>query len=117
MACSAPSAGISAPYPLFTRDFGTGSTVAQALRPYPQYARVDTISGGGDRLGHSTYHSMELKLSKRYSAGLTMQASYTLSKTLTDSDNYNSTPTSMDAYNLRLLSQPQSGPQSFDQLG
>jgi hypothetical protein len=76
--------------------------VAQALRPYPQYSRIDTIAGGGDRLGHSTYHSMELKLNKRYSAGLTLQASYVLSKALTDSDNYSSTPTSMDAYNLRL---------------
>ena len=89
-------------FPAFTQVFGTGATVAQALRPYPQYARVDTISGGGDRLGHSTYHSMEVKLSKRYSAGLTLQASYVLSKALTDSDNYSSTPTSMDAYNLRL---------------
>jgi hypothetical protein len=43
-----------------------------------------------------------VKLSRRYSTGLTLQASYVLSKALTDSDNYNSTPTSMDAYNLRL---------------
>jgi hypothetical protein len=76
--------------------------VAQSLRPFPQYALIDTISGGGDRLGHSTYHSMEVKFSRRYSAGLTVQASYVLSKALTDSDNYSSTPTSMDAYNLRL---------------
>ena len=45
---------------------------------------------------------MEIKLTKRYSGGLTMQASYVLSKALTDSDNYSGTPTSMDAYNLRL---------------
>ena len=46
---------------------------------------------------------MEVKFSRRYSAGLTMQASYVLSKALTDSDNYSSTPTSMDPlYNLRL---------------
>ena len=99
---AAVAAGINPPFAAFTHVFGTGATVAQALRPYPQYARVDTISGGGDRLGHSTYHSMELKLTKRYSAGLTLQASYVFSKALTDSDNYSSTPTSMDAYNLRL---------------
>ena len=99
---AAVAAGITPPYPLFTHDFGTGATVAQALRPYPMYARIDTISGGGDRLGHSTYNSMTLKFSKRYSAGLTLQASYVFSKALTDSDNYSSTPTSMDAYNLRL---------------
>ena len=45
---------------------------------------------------------MEMKLNKRYSAGLTLQASYVLSKALTDSDNYSCTPTSMDAYDLRL---------------
>ncbi len=99
---AAVAAGIAPPFPLFVADFGTGATVAQALRPYPQYSRVDTIAGGGDRLGHSTYHSMELKLNKRYSSGLTLQTSYVLSKSLTDSDNYSSTPTSMDAYNLRL---------------
>jgi len=100
---AAVAAGITPPYPLFTQNFGSGATVAQALRPYPMYGRVDTISGGGDRLGHSTYHSMALKFSKRYSAGLTVQGSYNLSKLLTDSDGYSSTPTAMDAvYNLRL---------------
>ena len=99
---AAVAAGIHSPFTAFTQVFGAGATVAQALRPYPQYALIDTISGGGDRLGHSTYHSMEVKFSRRYSAGLTLQASYVLSKALTDSDNYSSTPTSMDAYNLRL---------------
>jgi hypothetical protein len=99
---AAVAAGITPPFAAFTKVFGSGATVGQALRPYPQYALIDTISGGGDRLGHSTYHSLELKLSRRYSAGLTLQASYVLSKALTDSDNYNSTPSSMDAYNLRL---------------
>src|SRR5215471_7728757 len=99
---SAVAAGIQSPFTAFAQVFGAGATVAQALRPYPQYALIDTISGGGDRLGHSTYHSLEVKFSRRYSAGLTLQASYVLSKALTDSDNYSSSPTSMDAYNLRL---------------
>src|SRR5438477_12934640 len=99
---TAAAAGITAPFAAFTKVFGTEATVGQSLRPYPQYALIDTISGGGDRLGHSTYHSLEMKLSRRYSAGLTLQASYVFSKALTDSDNYNGTPTSMDAYNLRL---------------
>src|SRR5262249_21978461 len=97
----AVAAGIPSPCSAFTQVFGAGATVAQALRPFPQYALIDTISGGGDRLGHSTYHSMELKLSRRYSAGLTLQASYVLSKALTDSDTF-SAPSSMDHYNLRL---------------
>ncbi|HWB96980.1 MAG TPA: TonB-dependent receptor, partial [Bryobacteraceae bacterium] len=99
---AANAAGIAAPFSSFNQLWGSGATVAQSLRPYPQYAAIDTIAGGGDRLGHSTYHSMEIKLSKRYSSGLTLQASYVLSKALTDSDNYSSTPTSMDAYNLAL---------------
>lgn len=99
---AANDAGITAPFSAFNQLWGTGATVGQALRPYPQYSVIDTIAGGGDRLGHSTYHSMEVKLSRRYSAGLTLQASYVLSKAITDSDNYSSSPTSMDAYNLRL---------------
>ena len=100
---AAVAAGITSPFRAFTQVFGTGATVAQALRPYPQYALIDTSGGGGDRLGHSTYHSMEVKFSRRYSAGLTMQASYVFSKALTDADNYSGTPTSMDPlYNLRL---------------
>jgi hypothetical protein len=99
---AAVAAGINPPFSAFTKLFGGGATVAQSLRPFPQYALIDTIAGGGDRLGHSTYHSMEVKVTRRYSAGLTLQASYVLSKALTDSDNYNSTPSSMDASNLRL---------------
>ena len=100
---AAVAAGISAPFANFKQIWGTGATVGQSLIPYPQYSRVDTIAGGGDRLGHSTYHSMELKLTKRYSQGLTLQASYVLSKAITDSDNYSSTTTAMDpVYNRRL---------------
>jgi hypothetical protein len=99
---AAVAAGITAPFAAFAQIFGSGATVAQSLRPYPQYALVDTITGGGDRLGHSTYHSMQVKVSRRYSSGLTLQASYVLSKALTDSDSYSSTPTSIDAFNLRL---------------
>ena len=109
---AAVAAGIASPFRAFTQVFGTGATVAQSLRPYPQYALIDTISGGGDRLGHSTYHSMEVKFSRRYSAGLTMQASYVLSKALTDADNYSGTPTSMDPLTTCRLEKSIAG---FDQ--
>jgi hypothetical protein len=98
---AAVAAGITTPFAAFTKVFGTGATVGQSLRPYPQYSLIDTSSGGGDRLGHSTYHALEVKVSRRYAAGLTLQASYVLSKALTDSDTY-SAPSSMDHYNLRL---------------
>ena len=70
----------------FNTLWGTGATVAQSL-PLPEVFTGDTINGGGDRIGHSTYNSMELKFSHRYSAGLTVQASYVFSKSLTDADN------------------------------
>ena len=66
--------------------------MAQSLRPFPQYSTVDTINGQGDRIGHSTYHSMQVKFSHRYSSGLTVQASYVLSKLLTDGDSQGSGP-------------------------
>jgi hypothetical protein len=74
--------------------------VAQSLRPFPQYSTVDTINGQGDRIGHSTYHSMQVKFSHRYSSGLTVQASYVLSKLLTDGDSQGSGPE--DHYNRVL---------------
>jgi hypothetical protein len=63
-------------------------SVAQSLRPYPQYLNVDTSQSGGDKSGHSTYHALVLKLNRRYSNGLTFQWSYTFSKLLTDADTY-----------------------------
>jgi hypothetical protein len=74
------ASGVKLPYPTFT------GTVAQALRPFPQYNVIDTYSGQGDHSGHSTYHAAILKFQKRLSGGLTFQASYVFSKLLTDSD-------------------------------
>jgi len=97
---AANAAGIVPPWSGFNKLWGTGATVAQSLRPFPQYSTVDTINGQGDRIGHSTYHSLQVKFSKRYSAGLTIQASYVLSKLLTDADSGGGTPE--DNYNRRL---------------
>lgn len=97
---AANAAGIVAPWDGFTTLWGTGATVGQALRPFPQYSAIDTTNGQGDRLGHSTYHSMQIKLSKRYSSGITIQGSYVLSKMLTDADSGGGTP--LDHYNRTL---------------
>jgi len=97
---AANAAGVVAPWSGFNQLWGTGSTVAQSLRPFPQYSTVDTINGQGDRIGHSTYHSMQVKFSHRYSSGLTVQASYVLSKLLTDADSGSGMPE--DHYNRRL---------------
>ncbi len=93
---AAVSAGLGRPFSSFN------STVAQSLRPFPQYQNIDTASGGGDHSGHSSYHAMMLRLDKRTSGGLTFQTSYVLSKLLTDSDSYWPGASSLDHYNRRL---------------
>jgi hypothetical protein len=96
---AATAAGIQKPYPTFT------GSVAQALRPFPQFSGIDTWSGAGDHSGHSAYHSAIIKLEKRYAGGLTFQSSYVLSKLLTDSDSYWVTDYGFraeDQYNRRL---------------
>jgi len=93
----AVAAGIPKPYPSFN------GSVAQALRPYPQYLAIQTDSGNGDRTGHSSYHAGVIKLEKRYSSGLTLQSSYVFSKLISDTDYYGSGNTNaLDHYNLRL---------------
>lgn len=83
---AANAAGVFAPFPSFNSSWGSRATVAQALRPFPQYTNIDTYAGQGDHSGHSTYHALILKFQKRFSAGLTFQSSYVFSKILTDSD-------------------------------
>src|SRR5262249_10342590 len=85
----------------FNTLYGSSATVTQALRPYPQYTTINTLDGGGDRIGHSTYHSIMFKFDKRMASGLTVQASYKISKLLTDSDSTASA--AGDMYNLSLL--------------
>jgi hypothetical protein len=102
---TANAAGITAPYPGFT------GTVKQALRPFPQYGTIQTFEGQGDHSGHSAYHAAILRFEKRYSHGITFQASYVFSKILTDADSYwgNNTTSggngcclAADQYNRRL---------------
>jgi hypothetical protein len=74
---AAIAAGIQKPYPTFR------GTVAQALRPYPQYLAVDNNTNPN---GNSTYHALQLKVDKRLSNGLTLLGSYTWSKNISDGD-------------------------------
>lgn len=101
---AAIAAGFTEPFPGFTQLWGSGATVRQALRPYPQYQAINTRNGGGDHSGHSTYHSAMLRFEKRYSSGLQFQTSYVFSKLLTDADSYwsDSYGYSMDHYNRAL---------------
>ncbi len=69
------AAGITAPYPGFT------GSVAQALRPYPQFLN---ITDNTQNTGHSHYNSLQLRAQKYLSNGLTFLVSYTYSQTITD---------------------------------
>jgi hypothetical protein len=96
---AAVAAGIPVPFP------GFQGSVAQALRPFPQYQGINGISSP---IGNSTYHAGQIKLQKRYSNGVTFLVGYTLEKTLTDLD---STPGyfaagPQDAYNRRTEKAP-----------
>ncbi|MEJ7607109.1 MAG: hypothetical protein WKF37_12800 [Bryobacteraceae bacterium] len=64
-----------APY----QGFPLSASVAQSLRPYPQYLTVGSLWAP---LGNSWYDSLQMKLTKRFSHGLDFSAAYTWSKTL-----------------------------------
>ncbi|MDQ1468918.1 MAG: hypothetical protein QOJ99_398, partial [Bryobacterales bacterium] len=53
----------------------------QLLLPFPQYTGV---SESGGYLGNATYHSLQMKVEKRFSEGGTVLAAYTFSKLIGD---------------------------------
>ncbi len=59
--------------------FSTGS---QALRPFPQYANVQSLTMDGN----SVYNSLQAKLEHRWKNGFVLSAAYTFSKLLDDVD-------------------------------
>ncbi len=67
--------GFAAPYPGFT------GTVAQALRPYPQYLSVPQFNGAN---GYSIYHSLQTTIRKNFSQGLQLNAGWVWSKLLSN---------------------------------
>jgi hypothetical protein len=65
--------GIGLPYPNFT------GTIAQMLRPFPQYSAVSDVYGN---ISRSSYHSLQLTAEKRRSDdGLSVSFNYTFSRT------------------------------------
>ncbi len=82
--------GVSIPYAGWVEQMrGCAPSVAQALRPYPQYC--NSIFGQNENVGNSTYHSFQLKVERRLSRGLFFLGSYTWSKTLTSADSAQAT--------------------------
>jgi hypothetical protein len=92
----AVAAGVAAPYP------GFQGSVAQALRPYPQYQAITMSS---NPIGNNTYNSLQLRAQKRYTNGLSLLVSYTVSKDLTDADGQGGGAflgSAQNYYNVRL---------------
>jgi hypothetical protein len=81
--------GIGLPY----ANFPTTQTVRQSLLEYPQY--TGGISPVGAPQGYSWYDSLQTRITKRFSHGLSFNANYTYAKTLT-------LTSSPDVYNRRL---------------
>ena len=75
---AASTAGVASPYAGFT------GNVSQALRPFPQYGRINTTIL--ENVGQTSYHSLQATLEQRFHSGFSMQASFTWQKTITDAD-------------------------------
>ena len=86
----------------------TNRSVAQALRPFPQYATVNTTASGGDKTGRSMYHAAVFKLTQRMTDGLLFQGSYTYSRLMTNADTFSGSSGSMDTAqpDLEYLDRP-----------
>jgi hypothetical protein len=59
--------------------FSTGQTVAQSLRPFPQFT---TIQSYWSPLGNTWYDSLQAKVTKRLSHGLDLSSTFTWSRSL-----------------------------------
>ncbi|MBI3682239.1 MAG: TonB-dependent receptor [Acidobacteria bacterium] len=84
----AQQAGIKEPYAGFAQQYGSRGTVAQALRPYPQFTGVSTVAAP---YANSAYHSFQFKLDKRFSHGFSGTMAYTFGKHLSDGAGFTDT--------------------------
>jgi hypothetical protein len=71
----AQAAGIPLPYPDFT------GSVAQALRPFPQYNYIDYVDAKSRK---ETYNAVSFTVQKHFGNGFNFLAAYTISKALTN---------------------------------
>ncbi len=67
------AAGFQIPY----AGFPLGQTLAQSLRPYPQFGTIPSLWAD---LGDTWYDSLQTKVTQRYNHGLTTTAAFTWSK-------------------------------------
>jgi len=74
----AAQVGVASPFA------GFKGNVSQALRPFPQYGRINTTIL--ENVGQTSYHSLQATLEQRFHSGFSLQASFTWEKTITDAD-------------------------------
>lgn len=80
----AASIGVTIPangnavYPGFA---GGSATVAQAIKPFPQYGRITDIL---ESEGESDYNALQIKVDRRFAQGFQFGASYTFSRLITN---------------------------------
>jgi Carboxypeptidase regulatory-like domain/TonB dependent receptor len=83
-------------------NFASSAPINQLLKPFPQYSGVSCYSCD---LGNSTYNSLQITATKRFSRGFTFQIGYTFSKELDDVPNGGQLGTvggARDPYNAKL---------------
>lgn len=84
-AANLAAAGVSAPYASFG---GSGNpTIAQALKPFPQYSGVSDTFGF---VGNSNYHALQVSLLQRPAHGLTIMTNYTWSRSIDKNGSFRS---------------------------
>ncbi|HZT31630.1 MAG TPA: TonB-dependent receptor [Bryobacteraceae bacterium] len=94
------AAGFKEPFPGFAAGWKGGATLAQALRPYPQFGTLYDANAG---VGKLWYDSLQTSIQHRF-GNLTLQGSYVFSKNL-DLMTYrqiftNSQVNAQDSYNI-----------------
>ncbi len=77
----AQNVGINLPTSTNAVFTGFNGTVAQALKPFPQYGRIQNYL---ESQGESDYNAMQVKLDRRFSQGVQFGLSYTFSKLITN---------------------------------
>jgi hypothetical protein len=115
---AAASAGVTLPTSTNAVFTGFNGSVAEALRPFPQYG---TITNLFESEGETTYDSLRIRLERRFSNGIQAGFSYTASRLITNAaeDLFGGGPLSgtlqnpyTDPEELKVLS-PNNPPQVF----
>ncbi len=68
--------------------------VPKGVRPYPSFGNISWFESNGN----STFHSLQTKLEKRYSAGISFLGSYTYSKSIDDTPGFASNSSASSAF-------------------